>query len=105
MKQLQLSFANRMEKGQHPTSRLRKMGRVPSIIYGASRSFSVGVDDIELRMLMRQKGDAAATIQLSRNEKAVLTILTEVQRNTVTDRFVLKRRNSTFPFLGPWNAN
>jgi large subunit ribosomal protein L25 len=88
MKQLQLSFANRTEKGRHPASRLRKTGRIPSVIYGKSGSFSVSVDDVEFRMLMRQKGDAAATIQLSSNEKIVLTIITEVQRNTVTDRFM-----------------
>ncbi|MDR0418446.1 MAG: 50S ribosomal protein L25 [Puniceicoccales bacterium] len=88
MKQLQLSFASRTEKGRHPALRLRKTGRVPSVIYGKSGSFPVSIDDVEFRMLMRQKGDAAATIQLSSNEKTVLTIITEVQRNTITDRFM-----------------
>jgi large subunit ribosomal protein L25 len=88
MKQLQLSFINRTEKGRHPASRLRKTGRIPSVIYGKSGSFSVSIDDVEFRMLMRQKGDAAATVQLSSEEKKVLTIITEVQRNTITDRFM-----------------
>jgi large subunit ribosomal protein L25 len=88
MKQLQLSFANRTEKGRHPASRLRKTGRIPSVIYGKSGSFPVSIDDVEFRMLMRQKGDAAATVQLSSDEKTVLTIITEVQRNTITDRFM-----------------
>ncbi|MDR1366575.1 MAG: 50S ribosomal protein L25 [Puniceicoccales bacterium] len=88
MKQLQLSFASRTEKGRHPALRLRKTGRIPSVIYGKSGSFPVSIDDVEFRMLMRQKGDAAATIQLSSTEKTVLTIITEVQRNTITDRFM-----------------
>jgi large subunit ribosomal protein L25 len=88
MKQLQLSFANRTEKGRHPASRLRQMGRIPSVIYGKSGSFPVSIDDVEFRMLMRQKGDTAATVQLSGDEKTVLTIITEVQRNTITDRFM-----------------
>jgi large subunit ribosomal protein L25 len=88
MKQLQLSFVNRTEKGRHPASRLRKTGRIPSVIYGKSGSFPVSIDDIEFRMLMRQRGDAAATVQLSSDEKTVLTIITEVQRNTITDRFM-----------------
>ncbi|MDR2812813.1 MAG: 50S ribosomal protein L25 [Puniceicoccales bacterium] len=88
MKQLQLSFANRTEKGRHPALRLRKTGRIPSVIYGKSGSFPVSIDDGEFRMLMRQKGDAAATVQLSDDEKTVLTIITEVQRNTITDCFM-----------------
>ncbi|MDR2371898.1 MAG: 50S ribosomal protein L25 [Puniceicoccales bacterium] len=88
MKQLQLSFANRTEKGRHPASRLRKTGRIPSVIYGKSGSFPVSIDDVEFRMLMREKGDAAATVQLSSDEKTILTIITEVQRNTITDRFM-----------------
>jgi large subunit ribosomal protein L25 len=88
MKQLQLSFANRTEKGRHPAARLRKTGRIPSVIYGKSGSFSVSIDDVEFRMLMRQKGDAAATVQLSSDGKTVLTIITEVQRNTITDHFM-----------------
>jgi large subunit ribosomal protein L25 len=88
MKQLQLSFTNRTEKGRHPVLRLREMGRIPSIIYGKSGSFPVSIDDVEFRMLMRQKGDAAATVQLSSDGKNVLTIITEVQRNTITDRFM-----------------
>jgi large subunit ribosomal protein L25 len=88
MKQLQLSFTSRTEKGRHPVSRLREMGRIPSVIYGKSGSFPVSIDDVEFRMLMRQKGDAAATVQLASDEKKVLTIITEVQRNTITDRFM-----------------
>jgi large subunit ribosomal protein L25 len=39
-------------------------------------------------MLMRQKGDAAATVELASDHKSVLTIITEIQRNTITDRFM-----------------
>jgi large subunit ribosomal protein L25 len=88
MKQLHLSFNERTEKGRHPVSRLRKSGRIPSVIYGKSGSFPVSIDDVEFRMLMRQKGDAAATVQLASEQKSVLTIITEVQRNTMTDRFM-----------------
>lgn len=88
MKQLQLTFKERSEKGRHPASRLRKIGRVPSVIYGKSGSFPISIDDTDFRMLMRQKGDAAATIQLSCDGKQVLTIINEIQRNTITDQFM-----------------
>ncbi|MDR1303454.1 MAG: 50S ribosomal protein L25 [Puniceicoccales bacterium] len=88
MKRLNLAFSNRTEKGRHPASRLRKLGRIPSVIYGKSGSFPVSIDDVEFRMLMRQKGDAAATVELVGDDKSVLTIITEVQRNTITDRFM-----------------
>jgi large subunit ribosomal protein L25 len=39
-------------------------------------------------MLMRQKGDAAATVELKNQSKSVLTIITEIQRNTMTDYFM-----------------
>ncbi|MDR1435375.1 MAG: 50S ribosomal protein L25 [Puniceicoccales bacterium] len=88
MKQLHLKFSERTEKGRHPASRLRKAGHIPSVIYGKSGSFSVSVDDVEFRMLMRQKGDTAATVQLTNDSKSVLTIITEIQRNAMTDRFM-----------------
>ena len=88
MKQLQLSFTERSEKGRHPALRLRKEGRIPSVIYGKSGSFPISVGDADFRMLMRQKGDSAATVQLSSGGKQVLAIINEIQRNTVTDRFM-----------------
>ncbi|MDR2200645.1 MAG: 50S ribosomal protein L25 [Puniceicoccales bacterium] len=88
MKRLHLTFSERTEKGRHPASRLRKLGRVPSIIYGKSGSFPISIDDVEFRMLMRQKGDAAVTVELTNQSKSVLTIITEIQRNTITDHFM-----------------
>jgi large subunit ribosomal protein L25 len=88
MKPLHLTFSHRREKGRHPASRLRQLGRIPSVIYGKSGSFPVSIDDGEFRMLMRQKGDAAATVELVSDRQSVLTIITEVQRNTITDHFM-----------------
>ncbi|MDR3317716.1 MAG: 50S ribosomal protein L25 [Puniceicoccales bacterium] len=88
MKRLHLAFSDRIERGRHPASRLRKLGRIPSVIYGKSGSFPVSVDDVEFRMLMRQKGDAAATVELASDQKSVLTIITEIQRNTINDCFM-----------------
>ncbi|UPA28786.1 MAG: 50S ribosomal protein L25 [Verrucomicrobiota bacterium] len=88
MKQLQLSFTERLGKGRHPASRLRKIGRIPAVIYGPSGSFPVSIDGRDFRMLMRQKGDAAATIQLASDAKKVLSIINEIQHNAITDQFM-----------------
>lgn len=88
MKQLQLSYTDRPEKGRHPASRLRKVGRIPSVIYGRSGSFPISVEDAAFRLLLREKGDVAATVQLKNGDKSVLTIINEIQRNTIDDHFM-----------------
>ncbi|MDR2806718.1 MAG: 50S ribosomal protein L25 [Puniceicoccales bacterium] len=88
MKRFHLAFCNRTEKGRHPAERLRQLGRIPSVIYGQSGSFPVSIDDVEFRTLIRQKGDFAATVELASDHKSVLTIITEIQRDAITDRFM-----------------
>lgn len=88
MKQLQISFTEREEKGRHPSSRLRNSGRIPAVIYGKSGTSSVSIDDREFRMLMREKGSAAAIVELVNEQRKLLSIINEIQRDSITDRFL-----------------
>lgn len=88
MKQLNISFANRTEKGRHASCRLRKSGRIPAVVYGKSGNFPISIADRDFRMLMREKGSSAAIIELKSEDREVLAILQEIQRDNIRDGFL-----------------
>lgn len=88
MKQLKLSALPRAQKGRGPARRLRKAGKIPSIVYGKSGSKPLEIKERDFRALMRLVGSAAALIQLEcPDEQPILTVLQAVQRNPLTDQF------------------
>ena len=88
MKQLEIKFKDRSEKGRHPAYRLRKSGRIPAVVYGKSGNFPISIDDRDFRMLMRKKGSSAALVELKNESRDVLSIINEIQRDNITDQFL-----------------
>lgn len=88
MKQLEIAFEDRAEKGRHASYRLRKSGRIPAVVYGKSGNFPISVSDSDSRMLMRAKGSSAALVELKNSSREVLSIINEIQRDNITDRFL-----------------
>lgn len=88
MKQLELTVTNRTETGRGPVRRLRASGKVPAVIYGKSGSRPLTLEEPQLRKLMRAISGAAAIVKIkddANNES--LSIIQEVMRDPVTDRF------------------
>lgn len=88
MKQLEIAFEDRAEKGRHASYRLRKSGRIPAVVYGKSGNFPISISDSDFRMLMRAKGSSAALVELKNASREVLSIINEIQRDNITDRFL-----------------
>ena len=88
MKQLEIAFEDRAEKGRHASYRLRKSGRIPAVVYGKSGNFPISISDSDFRMLMRAKGSSAALVELKNSSREVLSIINEIQRDNITDRFL-----------------
>ena len=88
MKQLSLSVTSRQNHGRGHSRRLRIDGSIPAIIYGPAGTHSVAVDQENFRDLMRQKGTAAALIELEFNGAKMLSIIKEFQRHPITQKFL-----------------
>lgn len=88
----QLNVAERAQTGRSASRRLRKVNRVPAILYGKhTKPESLSIEGPEFTRLLKSVGGRAVLIELQRNggngEKA-LSFLQEVQRDPITDRYL-----------------
>ncbi|OIR18730.1 50S ribosomal protein L25 [mine drainage metagenome] len=87
---LTLNVASRAQTGRSASRRLRKVKRVPAILYGKhAQPELLSVDSPELTKLLKQVGGRAKIIELSRDKGAAgLAFLQEVQRDPITDNYL-----------------
>lgn len=91
MKQFTLKITTRDQKGRGNSRRLRKVNRVPAILYGKhSAPEKLSLDVPEFTRLLKTVAGRAVLIELARDDKAdkALSFLQEVQRDPITDRFL-----------------
>lgn len=89
--QFKLNVAARAQTGRSASRRLRKVNRVPAILYGKhTNPESLSVDGPEFTRLLKSVGGRAVLIELQRSDKAdkALSFLQEIQRDPITDKFV-----------------
>jgi large subunit ribosomal protein L25 len=89
--QLTLNITLRAQTGRSASRRLRKVNRIPAILYGKHTSpekFSIEVP--EFVRLIKSVAGRAVLIELNREDKPekALTFLQEVQRDPITDRYL-----------------
>ena len=84
-----LNVAPRVGTGRSASRRLRKLDRVPAILYGKHTApVTLSIDGPEFVRLVKAIGDNAALIELTGARSETLSILQEVQRDPMTDRFL-----------------
>ncbi len=84
-----LNVTPRVGTGRSASRRLRKMDRVPAILYGKHTApVTLSIDGPEFTRLVKVIGDNAALIELKGARNDTLSILQEVQRDAMTDRFL-----------------
>jgi len=88
MKELHLKASLREEFGRRPSSRLRKSGEIPAVIYGPSGNRTFKVSESELRAMMRQIGDAAALVKIDLGKESILSAIKVIERDARTDAFL-----------------
>lgn len=88
MKELHLKASLREEFGRRPSSRLRKSGEIPAVIYGPSGNRTFKVKESELRAMMRQVGDAAALVKIDLGKESILSAIKVIERDARTDAFL-----------------
>lgn len=89
MKQLTLSVTPRQGTGRGISQRLRKSGQIPAVIYGKSGSRALCINESELRQLMRATSGSAALLEINESGRsAALSIVKDIQRHSITDRFM-----------------
>lgn len=92
MKQnLVLNVTPRTQSGRSASRRLRKVNRVPAILYGKhTKPEMLAVDGPEFVRLLKAAGGRALIIELARTDSQgkALSFLQEVQRDPITDRYV-----------------
>lgn len=89
--QLILNVEARAQTGRSASRRLRKVNRVPAILYGKHTSpESLSIEGPEFVRLLKAVAGRAVLIELARKDKAdkALSFLQEVQRDPITDKFV-----------------
>jgi len=89
--QLTLSVTSRAQTGRSASRRLRKVNRIPAILYGKrAEPEKLSIEGPEFVRLLKSVGGRAVLIELQgagENGKA-LSFLQEIQRDPMTDRFL-----------------
>ncbi len=89
MKEYKLNVKTRSGIGRGPARRLRASGGIPGVIYSKKGSTPISIDAVEFRTLMRAKGDSAALVKISIDDKEpVLSMIKDFQRNAVSQKVV-----------------
>lgn len=92
MKQpLVLNVASRAQTGRSASRRLRKVNRIPAILYGKHTSpEKLAIDGPEFIRLLKSVAGRALIIELANPEKSAksLSFLQEVQRDPITDKYL-----------------
>ena len=84
-----LNVSPREDTGRSASRRLRKEGRVPAILYGKHTApTTLSLESPEFARLVKAIGDNAALIELKGTKEQALSILQEVQRDPMTDRYL-----------------
>src|SRR5277367_5143314 len=86
-----LKVATRAQTGRSASRRLRKVNRIPAILYGKhSAPEKLSVEVPEFTRLLKSVAGRALLIELNRDDKAekALSFLQEIQRDPITDRFL-----------------
>ena len=86
-----LNVAARAQTGRSSSRRLRKVKRVPAILYGKHTNPELlSVDSPELVRLLKAIAGRARIIELTRADKgqAALAFLQEIQRDPITDNYL-----------------
>jgi large subunit ribosomal protein L25 len=88
---LTLKVATRAQTGRSASRRLRKVNRIPAILYGKHTSpEKLSIEVPEFTRLLKTVRGRSLLIELSRDDKAdkALSFLQEIQRDPITDRFL-----------------
>jgi len=84
-----LNVTPRVGTGRSASRRLRKLDRIPAILYGKHTApVTLSLEGPEFNKLVKAIGDNAALIELKGARNETLSILQEVQRDAMTDRFL-----------------
>jgi large subunit ribosomal protein L25 len=86
-----LKVETRAQTGRSASRRLRKVNRIPAILYGKhSAPEKLSVEVPEFTKLLKSVAGRALLIELNRDDKAdkALSFLQEIQRDPITDRFL-----------------
>jgi len=89
--QLTLNIASRAQTGRSASRRLRKVNRIPAILYGKhSQPEKLSIEGPEFVRLVKSVAGRAVLIELQRQDKPdkTLTFLQEIQRDPITDRYL-----------------
>ena len=89
--QFKLNVTARAQTGRSASRRLRKVNRVPAILYGKhTKPESLSIEGPEFVRLLKSVGDRAVLVELQRdgNGNRALSFLQEVQRDPITDKYL-----------------
>ena len=88
---LTLKVATRAQTGRSASRRLRKVNRIPAILYGKhSAPEKLSIEVPEFTKLLKSVAGRSLLIELNREDKAekALSFLQEIQRDPITDRYL-----------------
>ncbi len=88
---LTLKVATRAQTGRSASRRLRKVNRIPAILYGKhSDPEKLSIEVPEFTRLLKSVAGRSLLIELSREDKSekALSFLQEIQRDPITDRYL-----------------
>ncbi|HEY5228387.1 MAG TPA: 50S ribosomal protein L25, partial [Opitutaceae bacterium] len=86
-----LKVATRAQTGRSASRRLRKVNRIPAILYGKhSAPEKLSIEVPEFTKLLKSVAGRSLLIELNRDDKAekALSFLQEIQRDPITDRYL-----------------
>ena len=97
---LTLKVATRAQTGRSASRRLRKVNRIPAILYGKhSAPEKLSIEVPEFTKLLKSVAGRSLLIELNREDKPekALSFLQEIQRDPITDRYLHGDLNEVQP--------
>ncbi len=92
MKRHKLNILTRQDTGSNASRRLRKVNKIPAILYGKDiKPEPMAVNAAEFSKLLKEIAGRATTIELTRDQgqgATTLSFLQEIQRDPITDRYL-----------------
>ncbi len=88
MKKIKLVVEKRELCGSNVSSRLRKSGSIPAVIYGHSGAKHLQILKPDFRKMMQEKGESASLIEIVCGKESVLAMMQATQRNPRKDDYL-----------------
>lgn len=88
MKHLELVVEKRSELGRGSVKKIREAGKIPAVIYGHSGVMALTVNEKDLKLCLKEKGNTAALVDIHIAGDVKLADIADIQKDPLSDKVI-----------------